>query len=258
MRHARTFRWAAAACPTMIFAIVLVSLGLVGCDNACVVFVSNPGGGTISNAPTCSVNPAQGNARLRITSASRAPAEDGRAQIQHIFVTLRGVEAAAIATADEESAGWQELAPKLATEPVQLDLLAVGGDSCEASSFESAAIPADAYRQIRLRLSPNEPEANDPIPQQNSCGSVALNCVVTFGGDIRPLVVDSSLPQIQVSSDHIGGGFFQVLPETSINLAIEFNPQSSRIIPTGEVVRLVPVFTVDSQTRCESIASADR
>jgi hypothetical protein len=259
MRSARTPRQAIAASPEVLLAILFLSLGLSACGtNSCILIVSNPGsgGGTISgNGPNCSLNTT--TVSMRITS-SLAPPAGGASSIQHVFVTLRGIEANPSANAEEDSPDWQELAPKLATQPVQLDLLARSGDSCEAIISERVAVPADAYREVRLQLSPNQPDTTESVLRQNSCGSAGFNCVVTSDGNIRPLVLDQELSQIQVSSDHITGGFFRIFPDAAVNLKIEFNRQSSQFISSDSAVRLVPVFTVDSQTGCESADGADR
>ena len=185
-------------------------------------------------------------------------AGDEASRIQHVFLTLRGIEANASAVADDESPDWQELAPKLAAQPVQVDLLAAGGESCAAGGFESAAVRADAYRQIRLRLTPNETDSTEPLLEQNSCGSAGFNCIVTSDGDIRPLVLARDALQIQVKPEHIAGGFFRIFSEASVNLEIEFDPKASQFISTQGVVQMVPVFTVDSQARCESAAGSER
>lgn len=258
----------------LLFSIVLLSLGLIRCDNACVLVVSNPGGsiGTVSgNGPSCSLSTTSGTASVRIAAhaatagdeASRIGAHalgagDEASRIRHVFLTLRGIEANASAVADDESPDWQELAPKLAAQPVQVDLFAAGGDSCAAGGFESAAVRADAYRQIRLRLAPNETDSTEPILGQNSCGSAGFNCIVTSDGDIRPLVLARDALEIQVTPEHIAGGFFRIVSEASVNLEIDFDPNASQFIPTEGIVRMVPVFTVDSQGRCESAAGTER
>jgi hypothetical protein len=272
----------------LLFSIVLLSLGLIRCDNACVLVVSNPGGsiGTVSgNGPSCSLSTTSGTASVRIAAhaatagdeasriagqplragdeASRIGAHalgagDEASRIRHVFLTLRGIEANPSAVADDESPDWQELAPKLAAQPVQVDLFAAGGDSCAAGGFESAAVRADAYRQIRLRLAPNETDSTEPILGQNSCGSAGFNCIVTSDGDIRPLVLARDALEIQVTPEHIAGGFFRIVSEASVNLEIDFDPNASQFIPTEGIVRMVPVFTVDSQGRCESAAGTER
>jgi Domain of unknown function (DUF4382) len=259
MRRAHRTRAAITPSRTVFVTILFLSLGLIGCDNSCVVFISNPGGGIISGGTSnCSLNQAKGNVRPRITS-SLIPAANGEsARIQHIFVAVRGIEANPNATADEKSPDWQELAPKLITRPIQMDLLARSGNSDELDALGDVAVPADAYREIRLRLSPNQLSTSDSVLGESSCGSVGLNCIVTSDGVVRPLVLNSGLSQIQISSDHITGGFFRILPETTVNLKVEFNPQSSLFINTDEGVRLVPVFTVESETPFESAATTDR
>jgi Domain of unknown function (DUF4382) len=194
---------------------------------------------------------------VRITSSLAPPAGNG-SSIQHVFVTLRGIDANSSATADENSPDWQELAPNLAKDPVQLDLLARTGDSCEPNISARVSVPADTYRQLRLRLSSNQPDTTDSLLQQNSCGSAAFNCVVTSDGNIKPLVLDRDLSEIQVPSAQITTGLFRILPDSPLNLKIEFNPQSSHFIPTDAAVRLIPVFTADVQSPCESLSVADR
>jgi hypothetical protein len=174
--------------------------------------------------------------------------------IQHIFVTLRGIEATPSAIPSDDSPNWRELAPQLATQPQQLDLLAHCADSCERNVFDDVAVPADAYRQIRLRLSPNQPATDESVPEENSCGSVGFNCVITADGGIRPLVLDSLSSQFEISSGQIPGGFFRVLPEATVNLKIEFDPQSTLIFSADDPVRLVPIFTVEPQASSESTA----
>jgi hypothetical protein len=259
MRRARGSRAAITASSKVFFAILSVAIGLTGCDNGCLVIISNPGGGTISGGTSnCSLNLGKGNVRSRITSSLGPPAGKERARIQHIFVTIQGIEANPSATADEKSPDWQELAPELVTRPMQMDLLASRGNSDGLDALEGVAIPADAYRQVRLRLSPNQPSASDSVLQESACGSLGFNCLVTSDGPVRPLVLDSGLSQIRISSDHITGGFFRILPETTVNLRVEFNPQSSLFINTDDAVRLIPVFTIESQTPSESAATADR
>jgi Domain of unknown function (DUF4382) len=266
MRHRNSFRGAKRTSHAHFFAILLFCLSFVGCSNYCFVFVSNPGGSvsTSSNTPSCQLNTSTGTVSLRITAS---PTPDAQATptpstVQHIFVTLRGIEATPSAIPNDDSPDWRELAPHLATQPQQLDLLALCADSCDQNqnqnTFAEVAVPADAYRQIRLRLSPNQPSTDEPLPEENACGSVGFNCVITADGGIRPLVPDSLSSQFQISSGHISGGFFRVLPDAAINLKIEFNPQSSQVFPAQESVRLLPAFTVELQDTPESTTAVNQ
>lgn len=263
MQHRFSFRRSKLTSRAHFFTILLFCSALVGCSNYCFVFVSNPGGSisTSSNAPSCQLNTATGTVSLSVTaSPSSAQATPMPTTIQHIFVTLRGIEASPSANPNDDSLNWRELAPQLATQPQQFDLLAHCADPCDQNqnTFADVAVPADAYRQIRIRLSPNQPATDESVPEENACGSVGFNCVMTADGGIRPLVLDNHSSQFQISSDRISGGFFRVFPEATVNLKIEFNPQSTLIFSQDEPVRLVPIFTVEPQASSESTAASNQ
>jgi hypothetical protein len=143
------------------------------------------------------------------------------------------------------------MAPELATRPIQVDLLARGADSCGASPFGDATIPQGVYNQVRLRFVPNQPKTNEPVPEENACGSAGFNCVVA-GDDMVRLIVWGEAPELRVPAERIEGGFFRVLPGGDIHLAIEFDPRSSMAVPAGNAVRLFPTFSVSQQGPCES------
>ncbi|MGA7916459.1 MAG: DUF4382 domain-containing protein, partial [Candidatus Acidiferrales bacterium] len=251
MRRASSSARTITPSQSLFLAVLLCSVGVIGCDNSCVVFVSNPGGGggTISgNLNSCPLNQAKGGVRTTVASSFSVPTNDATNRVSHIYMTIRGIEANPSATAADDSPDWLELAPKLLAQPVQLDLLAPRGDSHALDTLEYVAVPADAYRQIRLRLAPDQPDSSDSIPQQNSCGSAGANCIVTSDEIVRPVVLDTGLTQIQISSDHIAGGFFRILPEARVTLQIEFKPQSSLFLFADAAVRLVPVFSVDTRS----------
>jgi hypothetical protein len=264
MQHRYPLRQPKRASQIYFLLTLLFCLSMVGCSNYCFVFISNPGGSvaTGSNTPSCQLNSSTGTVGLHVTAAPTpdAQATPAPAAIQHIFVTLRGIEASPSVIPNDDSPDWRELAPHLATQPAQLDLLAHDSDSCDRNqhTFADVAIPAGAYRQIRLRLLPNQPATDEPVPEENACGSVGFNCVITADGRSRALVLDGPSSQFQISSDRISGGFFRVFPDTAVNLNIEFNPQSALFIPADEAVRVLPAFTVAPQTSCESAAAPNQ
>ncbi|MFZ3381611.1 MAG: hypothetical protein WA193_18395, partial [Candidatus Acidiferrales bacterium] len=132
MRRANSSARTIAPPQSVFLTILLCSVGFIGCDNSCVVFVSNPGGsgGTLfGSINSCPLNQAKGSVRTSIASSFTAPADDATNRIEHIYVTIRGIDVNPSATAADESADWQELAPQLVTRPVQIDLLAPSGDS---------------------------------------------------------------------------------------------------------------------------------
>lgn len=254
------FRPSARTSHLRFIAILLFCLSFAGCNNYCFEFVSSPGGSisTSTNASSCQLNTATGTVRLRITTSptSSAEAMPAPSAVRHIFLTLRGIEATPSAIPNDDAPNWRDLAPQLADRPVQLDLEVHCADSCAPRqyTFADVAVPADAYRQVRLRLSPNQPAADEPVPEENACGTVGFNCVVASDGGIQPLALDRQ-SQFQISSGQISGGYFRVLPDTSVSLEIEFNPRSSQVFPAPEAFRLLPDFTVEPQDSSESTAA---
>jgi hypothetical protein len=258
MRRGLRFPARSLSSPGLFVTVVFLFLGLAGCGDSCLLIVSNPGGGggTVSGSiPNCSLSPATGNVRVRVRSSLAPSTSSDADRTEHLFVTIRGVEANPSADADDEASGWEELAPRLAMQPEQIDLLAHSADSCDAGALGDVRVAANQYRQIRLRLLDNEAGFSNSLLQQNSCGSVGFNCVVTHDGSIGALEMDNELaPQIRIPSENIDGGFFRVVPETASDLEIKFIPQSSRLIPAKESARLVPVFTAAPKAPCEAVA----
>lgn len=246
----------------LLTAALLLSLIATGCNNTCVSFTSNPPTGTlvikVSDAkPTCTFSKANGAVRVQL-SASPMPDEGSTPwSPQHILVSLRGIEAHPSAIADDASPDWQELAPKLAQQPMQVDLMARTAGSCASDSFGEGTVPAGVYHQIRLRLVPNQPGTSEPVPRENACGVVGFNCMVMADGNIRPLALDGAAPELPIASEGIAGGFFHVLPDAGTDLAIKFSAQSSLSLPAGNAVRLVPAFSVALRAPCPSLGGSE-
>ncbi len=242
---------------------VLFWLSVTGCNNTCVSFNSNPPTGTLvininDTKSSCTLSRANGTVHVRVGASVASSAASGPSSIQHIFVSLRSVAAHPSAVADEDSSDWQELAPKLAQQPVQVDLMTRSADSCAPGLFGEAAVPAGTYRQVRLRLLPNQPATGEPVPEENACGSVGFNCIVTTDGSTRPLALDGAAPELRIASDRIVGGFFLVLPDVGMDLIIEFNAYASLALRAGDSVQLVPMFTAAPRGTCQSPAGSKR
>jgi type 1 fimbria pilin len=99
--------WIGSIIMIVAFAAVLVSCGGSGSS------MSNGGTGTV---------------HVSITDPPSCKFPNG--DFQHIYVTIRSVQAHTSATADDNTPGWQELAPQLNTQPMQIDLLAEGQTAC--------------------------------------------------------------------------------------------------------------------------------
>lgn len=132
------------------FANLLLCFLLTGCGDTCFVVTGIfPNTTSTTNPPTCNLGTGNGNITVDINSVRPSPGAPMSPNLQHVFVTLRGIEANPNSVAAEDSPDWQELAPQLATEPVQIDLMAttVSGVSC-ASRLTRQSVPAGLYHQI--------------------------------------------------------------------------------------------------------------
>lgn len=253
MRLHSTHTGAAKAFQAGLYAVTLFCGLLGGCDNSCVTINVNPGGGIISGSDsTCTTPKMTGNVRLSVNSSLAPGAASEPPSTQHIFVSLRGVEALRAPVAGEDSPEWQELVPELAGRPVQVDLLARATDACGTNSLGDATIPQGVYNQVRLRFVPNQPGVNDPVPEGNACGSTGFNCVVAEDSGVRPIAWGET-PEVRIPAERIEGGLFRVLPGGDIRLAVEFDARSSMAVPAGDAVRLFPTFSVSQQTPCEPV-----
>lgn len=252
MRSNRTSSGAAKAFQLGLFATLLSCLALIGCENFCVNGVVNTGVGIAAGTGTTCPAPKQtGNVTLQLDSSFTPAASSWPSDVQHIFVSLRGIEALPIHSVGDDPPAWQQLAPDLVTQPAQVDLMARAEGSCGPIAFSDAIIDAGVYSQVRLRLIPNQPEASEPVPAENACGRIGFNCIIATDGAMRPLVSDNPA-ELRIPPEGIAGGFFRVLPDDHIHLAIEFEPRASFILPAGDAARLLPTFSITQQSPCES------
>lgn|SRR2546425_3569428 len=248
-------------------AVLLLCLAASGCHNTCVSGFWNQSGSGVSVSNTsCTLSTAKGAVVLQMATPTvdasprvSAPLFNSppvSAAVQHIFVTLAGVEAHSSATADSESSGWQELASGLAGHPVQVNLLGVAEGSRSTTPLTAdefplsilspvpASVRADEYRQLRIRFAGNQLAPGEAIPEANACGDARWQCIVLAGGVVRPLIIEGAAPEFCITSEHIASGSFRVLPGAVTHLFIELDSSSSVAFAANGPVRLTPVFKV--------------
>ncbi len=241
------------------FASLFLCFLLIGCGDTCFVITGIfPNTTSATNPPTCNLGAGNGTITVGINSARPSPVAPMSPNLQHVFITLRGIEANPNSVAAEDSPDWQELAPEFATEPVQIDLMAttVSGASCAASRLtRKSAVRASVYRQIRLRLISDQATPGDPLPQHNECSGSGFNCVVDTNGHAHALALKNGARDLLITSDRITDGSFNVLPDTETNLSIVFDPYSSLAAATGDAVQIMPVFSAETAVACDSPSS---
>jgi len=154
-------------------------------------------------------------------------------QFTHVYVTVRSVQAHISTTADDNSSGWQELAPQLASAPMQIDLFSKPQTTCILAQLGSASLPAGSYQQIRLLLVSNTPAASDAVPATNACVGNGFNCVVLEDTTIHELKLNSQANTgLKIPPGQLVGGPLQVTAGQSVDLNIDFNACAS-IVPEG-------------------------
>jgi hypothetical protein len=237
----------------IVMALVLTSCG----GDYCIEGIFNPGGTITGITGGCAFNKTMGTVSVSITSAAGASTDGPMApNLLHIYVTLQGIEGLPSAVAPQDSPDWEELAPDLAREPKQIDLLAHPANACAANLVQRAVVSAGGYSQIRLWLVPNRPPAGDAVPAQNACGELGLHCAVSLDGQSHRLTFDGDATFLRVAPDRTSGGFFSVLPGTAMHLSIEFNPFSSFVRPSGNAIQITPVFALEPAASCATQAGS--
>ncbi len=229
---------------------LLFAVGLTSCNNTCFTFTSNPPTGTFGikasdPSPTCELEKANGAIRVQLGTEPVCSSCAGSGHVQHIFVSIRGIEVHPSMTADDDPADWQELLPaEVVEQPLQVDLMRGTADrSAREPLGDIVAIPAGIYRQVRLRFVPNQSSNDDRLPEKNACGNVGFNCVVMSDGRVQPLLLDRGSPELRITSDRIEGGSLLIPPDTDTDLVIELKPVWAWFSSADEGVRLLPALT---------------
>jgi Domain of unknown function (DUF4382) len=215
------------AWPFSLAVLAALAAVLAGCGGSS--FTGFTGGGT-------------GTINVSITDPPSCKVPNG--DFEHVYVTIRSVQAHTSATADDNAPGWQELAPQLNNQPMQIDLFAAGPNACLLTMLGSnTALPAGTYQQIRLLLVPND-GGNGPLPANNACGNQGFNCAVLKDGSIHELQLSSQANTgLKIPPGQVEGGPITVAPGADVDLNIDFNACASIIVEGNGGFRLKPVLT---------------
>jgi hypothetical protein len=219
--------------PPSVWIASLATLVVLGA-----VLVSCSGSGSGSTTQTAGT----GSINVSITDPPSCKFPNG--DFQHVYVTIRSVQAHTSATADDNSPGWQELAPQLNTEPMQIDLFAAGPNACLLTMLGSnTALPTGTYQQIRLLLVPND-GGSGPVPSTNACGNQGFNCAILQDGSVHELQLSSQANTgLKIPPGQIEGGPITVAAGQDVDLNIDFNACASIIQEGNGNFRLKPVLT---------------
>ena len=240
-------------CMLLLCALALFGTSLASCNNACFIFTSNPPTGSINvkagdPKPACTLTRASGAVRVVLETIPMCRSCSDSARIQHAFVSIQGIDIHASATADDESSDWQALLPRLAKQPLQVDLMEAAADRGSREPLgEVVEVPAGIYRQLRMRFVPNAPAAEDRLLKENACANTGSSCVVAADGTIHPLLFDATSPELRITPEGIVGGSLLVFPDTDRYLVIEMKPVWTWLASANRDVRLLPVLTAHAK-----------
>src|SRR5262249_360990 len=145
----------------------------------------------------------------------------------------------ASALADDETPGWQPLAPEFLGHPVQVDLMTDGHTNSANAPFPDAVLPAGVYRQLRLRPATEAPPESAP-GTNHSAG--APHCAVMSDGQVRPLVFPPSRSDLRIVFEDLPGRGLYVPPDGIVTLVIEFDPNRSWVLLLGDSLLFNPLF----------------
>ena len=171
-------------------------------------------------------SPSMGTVNVSLSDPPSCMPPNGH--FEHVYVTVRSVQAHISATAGDDTGGWQELAPQLASAPMQIDLFSKANSNCVLAQLGSASLPVGSYQQIRLLLVSNSPAAGAPVPSPNACAGNGFNCVLLDDGTIHELLLSSQdNTGLKIPPGQIVGGPIQVAAGQSVDLNIDFNACAS-------------------------------
>ena len=215
--------------PTVVCALgILVIAGLVaGCS-----------GGTSASPMT-----QMGMGTVMVSISDPPSCKHPNGDFMHVYITVRSVQAHIDPNASDNSSGWQELAPQLADQPMQIDLFSDVQTNCVLAQLGSASLPVGSYQQIRLLLVSNS-ASGAGTPSANVCAGNGFNCVVLSDGTIHELELSSQANTgLKIPPGQIVGGSIQVASGQSVDLNIDFNACASIVQEGNGKFRLKPTLT---------------
>jgi Domain of unknown function (DUF4382) len=225
----RAFKKAASLCggpaPSTILATLAAAISFWGCGgNTCVAGFTNNGTAAVTassgNPRPCSFTATHGTIRALILKAAVCENCALGARVEHVFVTIRGVQLRP-AVGDSNEAEWLDLAPQLANKPRQIDLL--GEALLPRALAENVDVPAEVYRELRLQFSRDSRLGAEQLATESSCGGELRNCVVRADRRVEPLYWLENDPQLTIPLQNDDNDSFIVLPgsETALHLGLE-------------------------------------
>ncbi len=210
----------------------------------CVIGIFAIAGVAVSCSGGSSMQPSTAMGTVMVSISDPPSCKNPNGNFDHVYITVTSVQANIDSNATDSSSGWQELAPQLATQPMQIDLFSSVQTNCVLAQLGSASLPVGSYQQIRLLLLSNTPVASAALPSTNACAGNGYNCVVLSDSSIHELDLSSQANTgLKIPPGQIVGGPIQVSAGQSVDLNIDFNACASLLQEGNGQWRLKPALT---------------
>ncbi len=196
-------------------------------------------GGTVTG--NFNSTPPRGTASVSISDPPSCKVPAG--SYKNVFITITSVQAHLSSTAGDSTPGWVELAPNLASNPVQIDLLSTPAGSCTLAQLGSnVSLDAGDYQQIRLILLANNASGG---PSNNACASAqGFNCAILQDNSVHRLELSSQANTgLKIPPGQIIGGPIRVQSGQHVDINIDFNACASIVVQGNGQYRLKPTLT---------------
>ena len=220
------------------FVAIVAAIGFAGCGESCVFGVVNSGMGVAivgaaNTSPPCSLK--QTRAAMNVVALKSAVCETCTtdARVEHVFVTVQGMQLHPAVT-DDASKDWLEIAPELTDQSRQMDLV---GGSLPERLVENANIPAETYRELRLRFCIDS-GSNQESRANNACGGTLRNCIVMADGRVEPLRWPGDTPELVIPIRADEGDTFAVLPDSIVDLRLSLEVHQAFTVSSIQRSRL--------------------
>lgn len=204
-------------------AAMFTAIALAGCGDTCFSGFFDNGSGFIintGNPPSCPLPKVNGKMRVAALKSPVCETCTAAARVEHIFVTMRGIQLRPSSVVDANSSEWVEIAPDLASKPRQIDLI---GNAPEIF-VEGAIVPAGSYSLVRLQFSSGSPPSGTEILSANACEQTGWNCIVRADGQVEPLRLPSDVPELLITLQSNESDSLVVLPDARMDLRLSLKP----------------------------------
>jgi Domain of unknown function (DUF4382) len=234
---------------------VLAGLLGAGCGNSCFVGGFNGTGFIFKGQNPCGAVTA---GKMSVFAGKTARCENCAAatRVDHVYVTVRGVQLRSSAGTPTNSSDSIELAGQLANQPRQIDLMA---DSAPESLAADASVPMGTYVGVQIRFLSGSSEMGDQLPNENACGEGTWNCIVTADQKRWPIVWRNGQAEMEIPFQDLPEHLLATLPNSSVGLQLDLEPQLAVVSGTeGWQVRATLKGKVELASRTAVSASANR